>query len=272
MTDTLSLDDLEAIKKKQQATWASGNYAAIGTRLQIVGESLCEAVDVAAGWQVLDVAAGNGNASLGRGPSGLRGHRHRLRRRPARAGTPARRGRWAAAHDPCRRRRGPAVRRRHVRRRALDLRRDVHAEPLAGRRRAASRCRPGGRIGLANWTPDGFVGGMFKIIGAHVPPPAGVPSPLAWGTEERLHDLFGPSRVEVTRRQFTFRYRSAQEFFETFKSYYGPTVRAWGALDDAGRASLSEQLVALADGANRRTDGTLAVPSDYLEVVVTKGS
>jgi ubiquinone/menaquinone biosynthesis C-methylase UbiE len=132
-------------------------------------------------------------------------------------------------------------------------------------------CRPHGRIGLANWAPDGFIGKMFQVIGAHVPPPAGVPSPLAWGSEERLHELFaGQVHVGIARRQFQFRYRSARHFFETFKNFYGPTVKAWAALDDSGKASLREQLIALADGANRRVDGALTVSSDYLEVVVTR--
>lgn len=132
-------------------------------------------------------------------------------------------------------------------------------------------CRPGGRIGLANWTPEGFVGGMFKIIGQHVPPPAGVPSPMQWGMDDRLHDLFaGVERADITRRHFTFRYESAQHFFDTFITYYGPMVRAWAALDDDGRASLQQQLVALAETANRSTDGTLKVPSEYVEVVVTR--
>jgi SAM-dependent methyltransferase len=131
-------------------------------------------------------------------------------------------------------------------------------------------CRSGGRIGLANWTPEGFVGHMFKIVGQHVPPPAGVPSPLAWGTEDRLHELFGAeATVAIERRHFTFRFRSADDYFDTFRAYYGPLVRAWDALDADGRASLREQLVGLADDANRGT-GALSVPSEYLEVVVTK--
>ena len=128
--------------------------------------------------------------------------------------------------------------------------------------------RPGGRIGLANWTPEGFIGQMFKIVGQHVPPPAGVPSPLAWGTEEWLRELLGSgTRIDATRRHFVFRYRSASEFFETFKTYYGPIVRAWETLDDNGRASFREQLIALLESNNRATDGRLAVPAEYLEVV-----
>jgi ubiquinone/menaquinone biosynthesis C-methylase UbiE len=141
--------------------------------------------------------------------------------------------------------------------------------------RAASEllrvCRPGGRIGLANWTPQGFVGQMFRIVGQHVPPPAGVPSPLAWGTEERLHDLLGSgAHVEVTRRHFTFRFRSATELFETFRTFYGPMLRTWNALDDDGRASLRDQVVALADSHDRHPGGALTVPSEYLEVVATR--
>lgn len=271
MSDTLTLEDLEAIKTRQQATWAAGDYAVIGTTLQIVGESLCEAVDVAAGSRVLDVAAGNGNAAL----------------------AAARRGCEVTATD-------------YVDDLLEGARRRADAEglPLATRvadaedlpfddgtfdtilstfgvmftpnpERAAAEllrvCRPGGRIGLANWAPEGFVGGMFKIIGQHVPPPAGVPSPTAWGNEERLRELFGAhAQIGIARRQFTFRYRSPQEFFETFRTYYGPIVRAWESLDETGRASLEEQIVALAAEGNRSTNGALAVPSDYVEVVVTR--
>jgi ubiquinone/menaquinone biosynthesis C-methylase UbiE len=271
MTDTLSLDDLEAIKGRQQATWASGNYAVIGTTLQIVGESLCEAVDVAAGWRVLDVAAGNGNASL----------------------AAARRGCEVIATDYVDDLLEGALRRAEADGLALTTQ-VADAEDLPfedgtfdsvlstfgvmftpNPERAAAElvrvCRPGGRIGLANWTPEGFVGSMFKVIGAHVPPPAGVPSPLAWGSAERLHELFaGEAQVDIVRRQFAFRYRSARDYFEAFKTYYGPIVRAWESLDEAGRASLEEQLVGLAEAANRRDDGALTVPSEYVEVVITR--
>ena len=270
-TVTLTREDLETIKSRQQATWAAGNYAVIGTSLQIVGESLCEAVDVAAGSRVLDVAAGNGNAAL----------------------AAARRGCEVIATDYVDELLQRAQRRADAD--GLPLATQVaDAEDLPfddgtfdavlstfgvmftpNPERAAVEllrvCRPGGRIGLANWAPDGFIGGMFKVIGAHVPPPAGVPSPMAWGTDARLRELFGEhGQVETRRRTFTFRFRSALEFVETFRTYYGPTVRAFAALDDTGSTSLHEQLRAHADGANRRTDGTLAIPSDYLEVVVTR--
>ena len=117
-------------------------------------------------------------------------------------------------------------------------------------------CRPGGRIGLANWTPEGFIGQMFKIVGQHVPPPAGVPSPLAWGTDDRIAELFGAdTSVDLQRASYCFRYRSAEHWFETFKTFYGPLVKAWAGLDDAGRQSLHDQLVALAEGANRNSAG-----------------
>jgi SAM-dependent methyltransferase len=268
MTATLTPEDLDAIKGRQQKTWASGDYAVIGTTLQIVGESLCEAVDAAAGSRVLDVAAGNGNASL----------------------AAARRGCEVTATDYVEELLGGARRRADADGLKLETRvADAENLPFADGEfdavlstfgvmfvpdpeRAAAElirvCRPGGRIGLANWTPTGFIGRMFKIVGAHVPPPAGVPSPLLWGTEDRLTELFGAhARVEVTRRHFVFRYRSADAFFDTFKDYYGPTLRAWDALDDAGRQSFRTQLTALADECNRDTRGALAVPSEYLEVV-----
>jgi SAM-dependent methyltransferase len=267
MSMILTLDALAAVKEKQQATWASGDYARIGTMLQLMGEHLCEAVDVSAGSAVLDVAAGNGNASL----------------------AAARRGCVVTAIDYV-----PELLDRARQRAAaedLSLTTQVaDAEDLPfedasfdvalstvgvmftpSPQRAADELirvvRPGGKIGLANWTPEGFVGQMFKIVGAHVPPPEGVPSPLQWGTDDGLEERLRGCDLEVTSRLFTFRFRSAEDFFETFKELYGPTVRAWAALDDAGRASLRRALVQLADDHNTRTDGTLAVDAEYVEVV-----
>jgi SAM-dependent methyltransferase len=268
MTTTVSHDQLTAIKARQQATWASGDYAVIGTTLQIVGESLCEAVDVTAGSRVLDVAAGNGNASL----------------------AAARRGCQVIATDYVdtlldgTRRRAEAEG-LSVTARAADAE-DLPFEDASfdavlstfgvmfvpDPQRAAAEmvrvCRPGGRIGLANWTPTGFVGQMFKIVGQHVPPPAGVPSPLAWGTEDGLGALLAShADVDVARRHFVFRYPSAEAFLATFTAYYGPIVQAWAALDEAGRASFREQLLGLLEASNRARDGALAVPAEYLEVV-----
>jgi ubiquinone/menaquinone biosynthesis C-methylase UbiE len=266
---TLTDVDIDAIKQKQQATWGSGNYAVIGTTLQIVGESLCETLDLPAGSTVLDVAAGNGNVSL----------------------AAARRGAEVTATDYVEALLEGTKQRADAEGLAIKTRfADAEALPFADstfdavvstfgvmfapspERSSAEMirvCRPGGRIGLANWTPEGFIGQMFKVIGRHVPPPAGIPSPLQWGSRERLGELFGAcGRVEATSKHFVFRYRSADDFFETFKTYYGPTVRAWAALDEAGQESLRNELTALADEHNRSTEGALAVPSEYLEIVV----
>ena len=270
MTATLNPNDLGELKTKQQATWASGNYGVIGTTLQIMGESLCEAVDVAAGSQVLDVAAGNGNASL----------------------AAARRGAAVTCTDYVDTLLGLAQRRAEADGLTITTEvADVENLPYDAatfdrvlstvgvmfapnpERSAAELirvCRPGGRIGLANWTPEGFIGRMFKVVGAHVPPPAGVPSPLLWGTDARVNELLGGDcTVEITRRHFVFRYRSADDFFDTFITYYGPTLKAWGALDDAGKTSFRSQLVGLCNAMNTAT-GSLRVPGEYLEVVATK--
>jgi len=270
MTTALPAADLAAIKGRQQATWASGDYARIGTTLQLVGESLAEAVDVQAGWAVLDVAAGNGNASL----------------------AAARRGAEVTATDYVE----SLLERAALRAEADGLpittqQADAEAlpfedgsfdavlstfgvmftpNPARSGAELVRVCRPGGRIGLTNWTPEGFIGQMFKIVGAHVAPPAGVPSPLQWGREATLQERLAGAEVQVTRKHFTFRYRSAEDFFETFRTYYGPTLKAWEALDEPGRQSFQEELVALADGANRAGNGSLAVDSEYVEVVATK--
>lgn len=257
---------LSDLKVRQRDTWASGDYAVIGTTLQIVGEALCEAVDVSAGHRVLDVAAGNGNASL----------------------AAARRGCRVTASDYVPQLLEHATARAAAEGLALEsAEADAEALPFTddsfdvvlstfgvmftpNQEQAAAEllrvCRPGGRIGLASWTPSGFIGQMFAVVGRHVPPPAGVPSPLAWGTEPRLRELLGPA-VRCQSRHFVFRYPSAQDWLGTFRTYYGPTLRAFAALDDAGQASLEAELLALAEGASSATDGTLRIASEYLEVV-----
>jgi SAM-dependent methyltransferase len=271
MTTAASTVDYEGIKTRQHATWASGDYAVIGTSLQIVGESLCEAVDVASGQRVLDVAAGNGNASL----------------------AAARRGCEVTAADYVDELLEGARRRAASEGLTIDTRQaDAEALPFPdasfdvvlstfgvmfspNQERAAAEllrvCRPGGRIGLANWTPTGFVGQMFKIVGRYAPPPPGVASPLAWGTEPRLAELFG-DRVETLdapKRDFVFRYRSAQHWLDTFRAYYGPTLKAFAALDDDAGKAFENELVVLATESNTSSDA-LRVPSEYLEVVAIK--
>jgi ubiquinone/menaquinone biosynthesis C-methylase UbiE len=261
-----------AIKAKQKATWGSGDYGRVGVTLQITGEVLCEALDIRSGQSVLDVAAGNGNASLAAArrfckvvstdyvPSLLDQSRCR-----------------AAAESL-----------------AIDYR-EADAEDLPfedasfdnvvstfgvmfspNQGRAASElirvCKKGGKIGLANWTPDGFVGQLFKTVGRHLPPPPGVNSPAAWGTEAFLDKHFGAyvAKIEAAPRQFTFRYHSPEHWLDVFSTYYGPVLKAFEALDEAAGASLRNEIERLIARHNRARDGTLVVPSDYLEIVISR--
>jgi ubiquinone/menaquinone biosynthesis C-methylase UbiE len=263
--------DYDGIKQRQQATWASGDFGRIGVTLQIVGESLCEAANVSSGERVLDVAAGNGNASL----------------------AAARRFADVLSTDYV-----PALLEQGMRRATADglnMRTQVaDAENLpfeAGsfdvalstfgvmfapdQAKAAAELlrvvKPGGRIGLANWTPDGFIGELFKTIGKFVPPPAGLTSPAAWGTETRLVELFGPKAMHIhtTRKQFVFRYLSAEHWIDEFRSYYGPTHKAFAALDEQGQQALHAALLELL-ARHDRGQGALVVPADYLEVVIRR--
>jgi ubiquinone/menaquinone biosynthesis C-methylase UbiE len=264
--------DLRALKARQQAAWSSGDYALIGTTLQIVGEDLCEALDVRAGQSVLDVAAGNGNASL----------------------AAARRWCDVVATDYV-----PALLDRARERAAADRLeiefREADAEALpfadqsfdtvvsvfgviftADQERAAAElvrvCRAGGRIGLANWTPEGFIGQLFATLGRHVPPPAGVRSPALWGTRARIDQLFGPHASAVTSapRDFVFRYRTPGHWLQVFRTYYGPLLKAFAALEPAAQAALERDLLALIGRFNRSGDGSMVVPSEYLEIVITR--
>jgi len=263
--------DLQALKTRQQGAWSSGDYAVVGTTLQIVGENLCEALDLRGGQTVLDVAAGNGNASL----------------------AAARRWCDVTATDYV-----PALLDRARARAAAEGLRltfreaDAEALPFADasfdvvvstfgvmftpdQEKAASEllrvCRPGGKIGLANWTPDGFIGQLFKTIGSHVPPAPGARSPALWGARERLGELFEPGgAVVATPRQFVFRYRSPQHWLEVFRTYYGPVLKAFASLPETGQAALERDLLALIDRFNRSGDATMVTPSDYLEVVVSR--
>jgi SAM-dependent methyltransferase len=264
--------DLAAVKARQQTTWAAGDYAQIGVTLQIVGETLAEALDLRAGQRVLDVAAGNGNVTLA------------CARRGAEVVStdyvPAllARGRARAAAD------GLSIEFREADAEALpfpDASFDVVVStfgamfaPDAARVAAEMLrvCRPGGRIGMANWTPSGFIGQLFKTIGAHVPPPAGVASPALWGTRARLDELFGraAAAIDAPARDFVFRYRSAAHWIETFRTWYGPVHKAYGALDAAGQAALDADITALIGRFNRADDGSMVVPGEYLEVVVRR--
>jgi ubiquinone/menaquinone biosynthesis C-methylase UbiE len=264
--------DFSTIKARQQATWASGDFAVIGTTLQIVGEALAEAADIRAGERVLDVAAGNGNASL----------------------AAARRFARVTSTDYV-----PALLEKGAERaRAEGLRvdfevADAEALPFGNGRfdavlstfgamftpdhqRPADEMlrvvRNGGRIGLANWTPEGFIGQLFKVIGRQLPPPAGLDSPALWGTEPHIVRLFGRQAADIrcTRRMFNFRYESAAHWLRIFRDYYGPIHKAFAALDDAGRRELEAGITELLERSNVAGRSSLVVPGEYLEVIVVK--
>ncbi|MDD1015061.1 class I SAM-dependent methyltransferase [Pseudomonas rubra] len=264
--------DMNALKARQQAAWASGDYAVIGTTLQLVGERLAEACDLRWDEQVLDVAAGNGNATL----------------------AAARRGCQVTSTDYV----GELLKRGEERARAEHLSNvvfqvaDVEALPFqagafdavvstfgvmfAPDQAQAARelgrvCRSGGRIGLANWTPQGFVGQMFKTLGRHVPPPAGALPPSRWGDEEQLHTLFADAigSIKVNREHFNFRYRSPAHFIDVFRTWYGPVHKAFASLEGDKASALESDLSQLLNDSNV-AQGSLVVPSEYLEVVITR--
>ncbi len=264
--------DLAALKARQQGAWSSGDYAVVGTTLQIVGEQLCEALDLRPGSKVLDVAAGNGNVTL------------------------AAARRWcdvtSTDYVPSLLERGRE--RASAERLKVEFREaDAEALPFpnasfdvvlstfgvmftADQDKAAAEllrvCKSGGKIGLANWTPDGFIGRLFKTLGKHLPPPAGVKSPALWGTRSRLNEMFGQqaSGIVAEPRMFVFRYRSPQHWLDVFKTFYGPMFKAYAALDANAQAALTHDLFALIGEFNYASDGTMAVRSEYLEVVITK--
>lgn len=264
--------DYTAIKQRQKATWASGDYAVIGITLQIVGELLAEAVNLHAGERVLDVAAGNGNATL----------------------AAARRFTTVTATDYVPHLLEKAAARAQADGLVVELRlADAEALPFAdgsfdvalstfgvmfapNHTRAAAELlrvvRPGGRIGLAAWTPDGFIGEVLRTVGAHVPPPAGIPSPARWGEEPYLVELFGPHAADIqcTRRTFNFRYRSAAHWIDVFRRYYGPAHIAFAALDSDGQRRLHADLMRLLESRNTGGPSALVIPSDYVEAVITR--
>jgi ubiquinone/menaquinone biosynthesis C-methylase UbiE len=264
--------ELVALKSRQQVAWSSGNYAVVGTTLQIVGEQLCEAMDLRAGSKVLDVAAGNGMVSLAAArrwcdvtstdyvPALLESGRAR-----------------ATAN-------GLSIRFMEADAESLpfdDASFDAVVSTFGvmfapNQAQAASEmmrvCKRGGRIGLANWTPDGFIGQVFKTLGKYLPPPAGAKSPALWGTRAALNEMFGgqASSIKAEPRFFNFRYKSAEHFLDVFKTYYGPVLKAFAALDAAAQQDLHNDLYALIVRMNKSGDATMVVPSEYLEVVITR--
>jgi SAM-dependent methyltransferase len=268
VAQTSAAPDYTAIKQKQQATWASGNYATIGTTLQIVGETLCEALDLRAGETVLDVAAGNGNVSL----------------------AAARRFAQVTSSDYVPKLLSLAQMRTAAEGLTITFTEaDAEALPFgdgafdvavstfgimfAPDQSKAARelmrvVRTSGRIGLANWTPEGFIGQLFKVVGRHVPPPAGLMPPSLWGTETRLKELFPGKQVSASKRLFNFRYASAGHWVEVFRAYYGPVHRAFAALDDKGKVAFETDLLALLTSLDRGGGKGLVVPGEYLEAII----
>lgn len=264
--------DLGAVKDSQQKTWATGDFARIGNSLVIVSELLCEAVDLRAGQKVLDVATGSGNTAI----------------------SAARRNCEATGMDYV-----PELV-EYARRRAetehMEISFDVgDAEELPyadasfdvalstfgvmfapNQEKAANEllrvCKPGGKIGLANWTPEGYAGAMFRTIGKHVPPPPGIKPPPLWGTEERLKELFGDEifSLDAKRRSFVFRFLSVKHYVEYFRTYFGPMRKAFESLDEAGKEALAKDLEELLESRNVSGDGTLVASSEYLEVVASR--
>jgi ubiquinone/menaquinone biosynthesis C-methylase UbiE len=264
--------DLPALKTRQQLAWSSGDYAVIGTTLQIVGESLAEACDIRYDERVLDVAAGNGNATL----------------------AAARRGGRVTSTDYVSTLLERGAERARAERLSVQFQTaDAEALPYEtgsydvvlstfgvmftpDHAQAASElarvCRPGGRIGLANWTPAGFIGQLFKVLGKHLPPPPGAQPPSLWGTEAHLRSLFGDQAASIaaTPRMFNLRYRSAAHFIEVFRTWYGPVHKAFAALPPEKGAELERDMTDLLNGTNRAGASSLVVPSEYLEIVITR--
>ena len=264
--------ELAALKNRQQVAWSSGNYAVVGTTLQIVGEQLCEALDLRAGSKVLDVAAGNGMVSLA----------------AARRWCDVTSTDYVPALLECGRARaaanGLSIKFMEADAESLpfdDASFDVVVSTFGvmftpNQAQAASElmrvCKRGGRIGLANWTPEGFIGQVFKTLGKYLPPPAGAKSPALWGTRAALDEMFGSQAgsIKAEPRFFNFRYKSAEHFLEVFKTYYGPVLKAFAALDAAAQQDLHNDLYALIVRTNKSGDATMVVPSEYLEVVIVR--
>jgi ubiquinone/menaquinone biosynthesis C-methylase UbiE len=269
----IPVHDLAAVKVKQYAAWSSGDYAVVGTTLQIVGESLCEAVDVRSNQRVLDVAAGNGNASL------AAARRFALVTSTDYVGALLNNARERAAAERLK------ISFQEADAENLPFPNECFNAVLStfgvmftpNQQQAAMElvrvCKRRGKIGLANWTPESFIGRLFKTIGKYIPPAPGVKSPALWGNREHLDHLLGRlGSISAESRTFTFRYRSPEHWLEVFRTYYGPVLKAFAALDASGQARLAADIRALIDDCNIAKDGTAVIPSEYLEVVVTKNA
>jgi ubiquinone/menaquinone biosynthesis C-methylase UbiE len=264
--------NLGAIKERQQKAWSSGDYGKVDVTLVFMADLLGEAADLRSGQQVLDVATGNGNAALSAArhfcdvigidyvPTLLEEGRERAAaeglRVDFREGDAENLSFTDASFD------------------AVLSTLGVMFAPDQGK--VASEllrvCQPGGKICLTNWTPDSFIGDFFRTMGKHVPPPPLPNSPFRWGTEEGIRELIGDgvAELKMERRSFDFRYRSAQYFVDYLKGYYGPTLKAFEALDAEGQEGLERDMIELIGRFNASGDETVAVPSDYLQVVAVR--
>jgi SAM-dependent methyltransferase len=273
-TIDIAPDALAALKARQRRVWDSADYAAVAARIVPIAERLVDAADVPAGSSVLDVATGSGNAALAAARAGgvvtgidfAPGLLARARTRAQAEGLPVDLLEADAEALPFEDASFDAV---------ISA---VGVMFAPDQPRAAAELlrvtRPGGTIALANWTPAGFIGGMLRTVGRYVPPPAGVASPLLWGTEERLAELLGDgvSALLVRRRSFVFRFRSPADFVAFFRATYGPVHAAFAALDEDGQAGLATDLAALAAAGDRSGGPAIAVPSEYLEVIATRAA
>ena len=264
--------DLAAVKQRQQQTWASADYAAVAALIVPMAEGLAQNAGLRAGDRVLDVATGSGNAALAAARCGCEvtgidyvpALLERARARAAAEGLEIEFAEGDAEHLAF-----------------PDASFDAVLSCLGvmftpDQERAAAElvrvCRPGGTIGLVNWTPAGFIGQLLRTVGKHVPPPAGVRPPPQWGTEERLRELLGDavSRLDIQRRTYVFRFRSPDDFASFFRDNYGPVHKAFGALDEPGRERFYDDLTALAREHDREEGPSVAMPAEYLEVVATR--
>ena len=271
-TTNAAQPDLAAVKQRQQQTWSSADYAAVAARIVPMAEGLAQNAGLRAGDRVLDVATGSGNAALaaarcGCEVTGVDYVPALLERARARAAAEGLEIEFAE---------GDAENLAFP-----DASFDAVLSCLGvmftpDQERAAAElvrvCKPGGTIGLVNWTPAGFIGQLLRTVGKHVPPPAGVRPPPQWGTEERLGELLGDavSRLDIQRRTFVFRFRSPDDFASFFRDNYGPVHKAFGALDEPGRERLYDDLTALAREFDQEEGPSVAMPAEYLEVVATR--
>jgi len=264
--------DLASVKARQQKTWASGDFAVIAALIHSAAEHLVERADLQAGWKVLDVATGTGNAAIAAARCGCEVvgvdyvpallERGRERARVERLPVEFREGDAEALPFPDA---------------SFDAALSIYGAMFAPDQERAAKellrvVRRGGRIAMGNWTPGGFIGEMLKVVSKHVPPPAGVRPPVLWGTETRLRELFGAgvSSLEARPRDFVFRFRSARDFVGCFRRYYGPTHKAFEAVGEAGAPALEADLEALATRFDRNRGGALAIPAEYLEVIAVR--